>query len=79
MVNRIVNALKLGKEVYLNVWQDDIETDVSLRIDDISFELDDDSDIFKDLYQAEEQGLIEAVDKNRGYGKMKLKESESSQ
>ena len=74
MANLVVNALKMGKSVHLNVWQDDMETDVSLMIDDISFELDDDSDMINQLYEAQDNGLIEAVNKAKGYGEMRITE-----
>jgi hypothetical protein len=72
MANLVVNALRLGKSVHLNVWQDDRETDVSMMIDDISFEMDDESGMIDQLYEAMDNDLIESEDKQKGYGKMIL-------
>ena len=63
--------MQLGSIVKLNVWQDDIETDISLNIDDKSYWDHDDPlhhSMLEAFDEAEKLGLIEPVDSKRGYG-----------
>lgn len=77
-MNPIVEAITNGIEVNLLVWQDDMETDVSLMVGNKSYsDYGDPTDeaMLEAFHEAEDAGLIEPVDSIKGYGIYKLKKS----
>lgn len=74
-MNPILEAINNGVEVNLLVWQDDVETDVSLNVGGKSYwDYDDPTDcaMLEAFHEAEDAGLIEPIDSIKGYGIYKL-------